>query len=442
MAEVSGPLLPEPDLSPVPLAELKSIAFEEMHRSSNRLDPFWSGMAGGSLVASWESREAAVALADAKGEDCPRELLTPADEARGTLRRRSPEGFDALAAITMWRTLSIEQLAAFGGWDGPLSPDGRPSTVWYGLPRFVRRLWVADLVDRGSIRSQSTTLPTLWRPSVRSPARNWVDGLDFDDWVRLTGGGSWTPGGRQGDLHNMLTAELALRLAEHTDVATVLGESLCGFDSMMPDRFAGTRKRTAAGDMVAVREDGLRIVFETTVRQSRSGVRAKVRRWVNLLTSAEFEDSGIVVCFLEAMPPEMTGTEVTTYLREEIQKELAHRPESVHFRVQERMSVAKWRWWFPDTHAASAGFSDLLAFRPTGSGDDLWEPVPLLDQFEMQLVPRDQDRMTAIIANSRLLAGVPKMIRDELDFQFGEGDLSWVALEQMGLTDLHRVLVG
>lgn len=442
MPELKGPLLPEPDLSPVPLADLTSLAFDDAHRSPNRIDPFWSGMAVGSLVASWESRDLSSAIARAKNRSDPSELGTPAEEARETLRRRSPEGFDSLAAITMWRSLSTEQLLAFVGWEGSLVSESRPRSVWSGVPRFLRRLWVGDLVDRGTITSRTAVLPTMWRPSTRTAARNWVDELDFDDWVRLTGGGSWTPGGRQGDLHNMLTAELALRLAEYTNVATVMGESLCGFDQMMPDRFAGGfRKRAAAGDMVAVRKDGLRIVFETTVSQSRSGVRAKVDRWIDLLTAAEFKDSGIVVCFLEAMPPEKTGTEVTTYLREEIRLALASKTNTVHYQVNERMAVAKWRWWFPDTHMATDGFTNLLACRPTGSGSDLWEPVELLNPDQMVFDPRDPEQITKIIENSRLLAGVPKMLRDELDFRFGVADPSWMALQRMGMTDLHRSLM-
>lgn len=228
------------------------------------------------------------------------------------------------------------------------------------------------------------------------------------------------------------------------DVRLLLGQVasvLPGFDVGTRPVVASTLRPVTAAGVLAGGAYGAAFALSGDPMLANAAVRAKVDRWIDLLTAAEFKDSGIVVCFLEAMPPEKTGTEVTTYLREEIRLALASKTNTVHYQVNERMAVAKWRWWFPDTHMATDGFTNLLACRPTGSGSDLWEPVELLNPDQVVFDPRDPEQITKIIENSRLLAGVPKMLRDELDFRFGVADPSWMALQRMGMTDLHRSLM-
>ena len=58
--------------------------------------------------------------------------------------------------------------------------------------------------------------------------------MSFAEWQALTAGVGWTRG-PQHDRHNILSAELGLRVAEYLDVGAVLGESTSRLD-LLADR--------------------------------------------------------------------------------------------------------------------------------------------------------------------------------------------------------------
>lgn len=390
-----------PNLDPIPLGVLRSAVTNIVHASSERFDPYHMGMTPGALRASWESAALTERLAAVRNN---REPAPPRTDLAQRWIRARPDAQSAMAALGMWRTLSTDQAAAFGGWDCDLDNLGR----WRHAPPELRRLWDAGFVDRGRIISSQSGLPFLWKPARPHVTNRFLDELSYPEWLRCTGGTEWRAS-TGGDIHNTLAADLGLRVAEHCDVATVVGETLCRIgvvDPTLPERF-----HTAGADMCAVRHDGLRIMFEVTVSQSVLGIRRKVERWCDILMERPFDDSALVVCFVEAAPPDVSGKSIEQPLREEILRAIRLRPGGAFSRLRERMLVARWRWWFPSAHHAAAGFSNLLAFRPTGPVDDPWVSVPMLNGDAFEFTPSDPESLGFIVSNSKALAGVPYWLR-------------------------------
>ena len=70
--------------------------------------------------------------------------------------------------------------------------------------------------------------------------------LTFPEWVSVTGGQPWSSAS-QFDRHNLLAAELGLRLFEYADIGTVLGEKLSSIELLAGSGLGRScRSRTAA----------------------------------------------------------------------------------------------------------------------------------------------------------------------------------------------------
>ncbi len=432
--------LPTPDLTPISLSLIPGAIDEPSHRAAYRFDPYWFGLTVGGLEASWESRNLAERLTASQSKRSARppvELREDRTAARERLTRRQPDiAFNTLGAIGMWRTLTTDQVAAIAGWIAPQIGVNDHRGAWSGSPRILQRLWSADLIERGQLVTPRRGLPMLWRPHVSTANDRFIARQDVADSMRMTNGMKWTKA-PSGSLHNVLGTELGLRLAELCDVATVLGESVCLMGRLDAAFTSDTRGRATA-DLAAVRPDGMRICFEVTVHQSRLGIRRKVRRWLDLLATSEFSSTGLTVCFVEAMPPDTTGNEVASALRQEIEAALSERADTAWWRLRERVSIARWRWWFPAAQSVTAGFVPLVAYRPLGRGADLWQPVRLLDPMDMEFTPADPAALEAVVQNSRMLGGVPHWVRGRLIDEYGEFDWDLYALIRTGFLRIVR----
>lgn len=393
---------------PVPFDDMRSaVPADAPWRTAGRVDPYWHGMFAGGAQASWVSRS----VAERRDRDGVEPLLKrdkrwDVDKAVAALTtwRVAHDRLAGLASLCLWRTCTVEQLAALTG-RGWSDREWDASTV----------LFAAQVADRGrpvpTLR-RTSGLPELLRISPGRHFDRLLDQLDYDTWVAVTA--SYPPTrGPQHDRHNVVTTELALRVAEFCEVGTVLGEALCGhhfFDPRMEpttDTFAG------AADAAIVRTDGLTILVETTAYTSARQMRDKVARWVDIIIATS-DDPNFMVLFVEA--DRITGrrrpNEAWNQMRRGITTALADSPSAAKAGVHSRVAAARWRWWFPDAGVADPGFVTLSATRPTNlaadNPDDRWEPAHLLDPID---IPGPDTPDVPVLRNAQHLWGVPHWLR-------------------------------
>lgn len=384
------------------LSDLPSRCPDPELRADKRMDPYWAPLWNVGSTAVWLSRTNAERMV-AAGVATPNalELSRTVEEAtlqlaHGTHRNAR---LAALAALAMWRTATDQQVASIIG-----SPNIALRT---SVDRDV--LWGSGLVQRGQFMSgmPRARLPRLLRVSNTNNIDLLASMLSYRDLIGVTSGQPWR-WGSQHDRHNLLATELALRVAEFTNVAGVFGEQL-GFAALLHPE-GGAKLSGRAADTVMVRGDGMRIAVEMTASATDNMV-SKIARWVDVLTSDK--SRGLAVMFVEMPHPDRD--EVNRELERQIVK-ATDTTSSALANVQGRMMVARWQEWFPGYHQASDSFLSLSAHRPTGrrSGkdrlDSVWEPVSLLDPFDL-VFEHPRDDSLAILENQNLLYGIPYWLR-------------------------------
>lgn len=428
MNSVSVPAPDRAAAEATPFAEMGSACPTTSVDAAHRLDPYWFGLWTGGSQVSWTSRALMQRLADAGVGQLRRSdaRVSPEQAAAAMcvpkLRARRCA---VLAAIGLWRTLTAEQIAAIVG-----APALAKS------PADLRTSWSAGLVEEGRFGSAMAGgryrkgRSTVYRP-VDSPAfTQFADMLPYNEWLSVTAGRPWKSGSHH-DRHNLLAAELGLRVAEFAEVGTVFGETLSGFDLLSahpgsPGGVVGTGQHADA-DLTCVRTDGMRIAVELTASTGPDFTR-KVQRWAQLLMDTDPDDNGLTVVFVEAANPDrVSHTNEWNSIRTAVANAAYSIPGSMRRRVQQRMAVARWRDWFPAPLAASRGFRVLAAEVPSGPHGARWNPVSLLDPIEHTFDPRDPDASTAVLRTTANLVGVPHWLRP------GPGvDVAAVLREQAG----------
>ena len=409
----------------VPLAGLSSHPGTTVgFGAADRLDPYWDGLWTNGSAAAWLSAELASRQVGSGLAVLPAHLSMTMEQALATLSSAQSRGprLSVLASVDQWRTLTAEQVAALTGWSRLAS---RRSEV-------VAAAFTAGVLDVGEFanaarRGASADRARLVRPSRSHAFNDLVEpDLTYQEWVSVTGGAPWDFR-RQYDRHNLIAAELGLRVAEFCEVGTVLGEKLSTADLLSWSGLgrSGVCPDKRAADLTVVRSDGLRIAVEVTASGG-ADFAGKVRRWAQALASNSLASSGLVVLFVEAAPP---GNDVRAGNRqrnviEEVHKQVAkvvmEFPGTAADRVASRIAVARWEDWFPAAHEATEAFLSLDAVRPTGPPGARWEPVSLLDPFDMEFAPHRPEDMTSVIASAGMLLGVPHWLRNA-----GDAPLLW-----------------
>jgi len=412
----------------IPFAEMASACPSTSVDAAHRLDLYWFGLWTGGSQVSWTSRALAARLAGAGvGQPrragprvSPEQAMTAMCVPKLRARRSA-----VLAAIGLWRTLTAEQIAAIVG--VPALANSAAD---------LRTAWSAGLVEEGRFAlavgdgRHRKNRSTVYRP-VDSPAfTQFADALPYNEWLSVTAGRPWKSGSYY-DRHNLLAAELGLRVAEFAEVGTVLGETLSGFDllsahSGAPGGVVGSGRHSDA-DLTCVRTDGMRIAVEITASTGPEFT-SKVERWARLLMDTDPDDNGLTVVFVEAANPDrISHVDEWNTMRKTVANAAYSIPGSMSRRVPERMAIARWCDWFPAPLAASRGFRVLAAEVPSGAHGARWNPVSLLDPIEHTFDPRDPDASTAVLRTSANLWGVPHWLRT------GPGvDVSAVLREQAG----------
>lgn len=393
------------------------------YATDSRIDPYYQGLwEGNDTSISWTNAALAARQVEAGLGRLPAPWKMSRERAIEvvTAPHRRRELIVALGALWQWHTVSGAQLAAFSGYR---SLGSSFATVRLASD-ILAALFTLNLVEFGQSTAglwalQRDKAPLIYRLSrtrsawgkIISPTLSWAERLAIT-------GGMTANAGRAGNRHNVLSSELGLRAAEVLPIATVLGERMCNLHAMAFDSagMSHPSKTTASADLAIVRNDGLRIAIETTATTN-ADFPAKVERWTRILSQTPFEESGLVVCFLEALPVGRTETQrlhALSKMRAEISRaaRFVH-PGSTKTMTAQRIMVASWQDWFPSEHTFSPDFLTMRAIRPISMGEDPWRPVDMLDDL-VDLPFRSTRGAKSLIDATASLAGTPSFLRKNL----------------------------
>src|SRR5699024_1916543 len=242
--------------------------------------------------------------------------------------------------------------------------------------------------------------------------------LTFAEHIAITGGQGWDSEHRL-DRHNVLTTELALRVAEFCDVATVLGEKQMGLPALMAA--AGIEASQSdlgrKPDAGIIRRDGLVIAVETTASIGET-FRRKVAKWARLLQRHPSHELPSAVLLVDvSTPSQATSVAAGNTARVEIQAAVREAvrdyPGTALNRTADRIGMVSWPTWFPAPGEATGDFLELTAsFLDRSHGhDDGWRDVRLLDEDEMPYREGSPSAGEMIAKNARLLAATPHWLR-------------------------------
>lgn len=335
-----------------------------------------------------------------------------------TSGRNRPGVIAVLAALHSWRTLTAQQLACLVG--DPALASARI---------VIKSLWNLGIIEIGQRAFQGLghRLDTgLWlRIGHRDAIKILRPHLTWQEWMSITGGQRWEKS-KPRVRHDTYAMECGLRLAEHADVLTLLGEKFSTAD-MLGGTGAGRPPLTidSSADFTVVRPDGMKIAVELTSSVT-PNLHNKAAKWARAIALAPLDETGLCVAFLIVGKPDDTraAKEIRSVVRDAIATACRNYPGTVRDRVAERMGFAMWLDWFPERRVVSPAGLAMRTLRPTGRGDDLWQPVDLLDPTQRPFTPDDPVAAVQVQHLASLLGQTPAWLRVEKPSHSFE-DLFW-----------------
>jgi len=407
-------------MSTTHLAELPSLIESGPFRAAERADPYWEGMFATGSSDGWvnASQHRRAPTGQMRWSGIPPRYVTDPDEAlkaMGTNRHR-PSILAALGAVSSWRTVTREQLACIAGSRvmGNTYPAALSAPFSAGL---LAHGYVSAGMNRLAPADQRMSMWTIGDQIDAYP--HYRKSLTFAEHIAITGGQDWSSEHRF-DRHNVLTTELALRVAEFCDVATVLGEKQVSLASMLAAsgiqaEQADLGRRADAG---IVRRDGLVIALETTASVG-DAFRRKMAKWAQILQRHPSYELPLVVLVVDvstpsqatsAAPKNSAGAEIQAAIREAVRDY----PGTALNRTAARLGVISWTEWFPGPHQVAGSFDGLAASflaRGTDDGEEGWRTMRLLDEDELPYREGSAEAGETIAMNARMLAGTPHWLR-------------------------------
>ena len=401
------------------LSDLPSRNETGAYRAAERTDPYWGGMLPTGISDGWvnASDHRRATAEQRRWSGVPGSFVMSRDEALAQMRtnRHRPSILGALGAVSSWRTVTREQLAAITG----------SAVMGNTYPKSLSAPFSAGLLSHGHASAGFNRLApardrmSMWAVGDQIDAyARYRKSLTFAEHVAVTGGQGWDSAHRF-DRHNVLTTELALRVAEFCDVATVLGEKQMGLPALLAAAEINPAQEDLGRkpDAGIVRRDGLIIAIETTASVGES-FRRKVTKWAQSLQRHPSYELPLVVLFIDVSTPSQatsaaakntTGAEIQAAIREAVRDY----PGTALNRTADRICMVSWPTWFPAPHEASSDFLGLTASFLDRENDrsNGWRDVRLFDETEMPYREGSPDAGEVIATNARLLAGTPHWLR-------------------------------
>ncbi|MCG7309699.1 hypothetical protein [Brachybacterium sp. ACRRE] len=347
----------------------------------------------------------------------PSSYVTAQGEAMKSLRsnRHRPSILGALGAVSSWRTVTREQLACITG----------SKVMGTTYPASLSAPFSAGLLAHGYVSAGTNRLAparermSMWTIGDQVDAYTaYRKSLTFAEHVAVTGGQGWDSEHRF-DRHNVLTTELALRVAEFCDVATVLGEKQVSLAQMLAaaGQSAPQEDLGRKADAGIVRHDGLVIAVETTASVGEA-FRRKVAKWAQVLQRHPSYELPLVVLVVDvSTPSQATSAAAKNTTRSEIQAAIREAvrdfPGTARNRTAARLGMVSWQSWFPGLREAADDFLELSAsfLQRDAEGQEGWHQVRLLDEDEMPFPDGSAGAGRTIALNARMLAGTPHWLR-------------------------------
>lgn len=391
-------------------------------RTMARLDPYWHGVWATGAGAQWLSYERLQRWDQAgliRAAQQHRNLQVKAETAAARIHQSWQAKLDLAAALYGWKTATVAQVAALTGNQDLAVRRSRPIGDMFALSIAD----IGDVAGRFGVGGQPITARMV-RPSQGAAFEKLLlPRMTFAERLSVTGGEVWSSAGRY-DRHNVLTMEFILRVAEFLPgVATILGEPFSKVADLLytgtgvtPPTMGVTRTGktiplTRTGDAVIVRDDGLRIVVETTASVSAASLGVKANRWAEELSRRPFDKTGVVVLFLTVDKHDPFDGSVDRRITRDTAKMVRAAvdafPGRGAMRTRDRMLVASWHDLFPGPHQFGAAFTALSAETFV---DGAWTSRSLLDQSSVPS-PTSLPAGLDVVAAASGLRSVPHQLR-------------------------------
>lgn len=402
------------------LADLTGRIESDLFRAAHRADPYWEGMFATGSSDGWvsASQHRRAPADQMRWSGIPGGYVTSQDAALKEMRtnRHRPSILAALGAVSSWRTVSREQLACIAG----------SRVMGNTYPAALSAPFSAGLLAHGYVSAGMNRLApadqrmSMWTVGDQIDAyAQYRKSLTFAEHIAITGGQDWNSEHRF-DRHNVLTTELALRVAEFCDVATVLGEKQVSLPSILAASGLQAQQSDLGrrADAGIVRRDGLVIALETTASVGEA-FRRKIAKWAQILQRHPTYELPLVVLVVDvSTPSQATSAAAKNTASSEIQAAIREAvrdyPGTALNRTAARIGMVSWTDWFPGPHQVADSFDGLTASflaRGTDDSEEGWRPVRLLDEDELPYREGSPEAGEVIATNARLLAGTPHWLR-------------------------------
>ena len=285
-----------------------------------------------------------------------------------------------IGALHGWHQLNAKQLCAFTGIDQR------------NLTRYTQPLFKAGILERGeyNVPTRNEQRNYLWRLNYGEGYKEVIKAVNLRDYYNLTYDIQAT-GSRPHERHNITVAEIVLRWLEVNNVFETQG--------IGPERVNQPRlmipgnEEVFNADASIVRHDGLRIMLEVTQASNTGFLIRKMHRWMKLLASAPYSESGIHVIFINCSPytpDDMSRSFRKIHATELIPEKTGLDPQQ-NFRAASRITFASYRDWFPDRWMVSDRFVNLTSIRRKGEGKEPedWEEIDLFGDDQIKFKPNN-----------------------------------------------------
>jgi hypothetical protein len=372
----------------------------------SRIDPYWGdiwSVPGQETGVTWHERENLQVMVDrniARFRSSERRWSVDEAYEKMSESRRRKLYLQVIASAYMWRTVTQEQIGAIAGWSGLIGLQRMD-------PHCIMVPWSAGIVQWGHPTDFSKHL-RLVRPSTKVPPR-FIEALSYQERLAVFGGQTAVLHGRMAR-HNVLNAEVSLRVAEHLShlFPIVLGEGSAFAKILLPE----SKHRApvySVGDAVWIRQDGLRVIVETS--NQASSMVTKIQRWAPTLSADANGSRSLYLLFV--IPNRYSRLDWVKHtkkkLAEVVFKELGSAGYDYRY-LASRVGVIEWNEWFPAYHEINNDLFQVLRVWQLNQRNE-WQLTSLADPYAIECNVDPEDVATSI-GYAKNLYGVPSFLRD------------------------------